>query len=395
MRYTGMRHTGATESVSRRAFLRFSLTAALAAAYPLQNCIALGTQTPPRSSDRVARLLRDSVVIDLLNQFLYRIDKQDTLDQWLSKPDAFKSGDFRQFADSGVTAINFGLGAGSLKEATELFARWNGFILQYPQWLMRIDTSADFGRCKAGGRLGIVFGLQSAAQFETLDAVDGCYAAGQRISQLCHNFRSLVADGCFEPRDSGVSEFGATVIQRMNVLGMAVDLGHASDRTKLEVCEISKSPVILSHGNCRALNPESLRASTDEAIRAIAKRGGVMGIACIAFMVKGQEPVTAGDVVDHIDHVRDLVGIEHVGIGSDAGIESNDLGDPQTLKNMLSSADRRYRVHGTHEIVAGLEGPGRMHALTEALVRRGYSDENIKLVLGGNWQRVLGTIWRS
>jgi len=181
----------------------------------------------------------------------------------------------------------------------------------------------------------------------------------------------------------------------MNSLGMAVDLGHASDRTKLEACELSKTPLILSHGNCRALNPGSLRAATDEAIRALAKRGGVMGIACIAFMVKGSEPVSVDDVIDHVDHVRDLVGIEHVGIGSDAGVESNDLGSPQVLKDMLTKADPRYHVHGTHEIVAGLEGPSRFFELTAALVRRGYTDEHIRLVLGGNWQRVLGEIWRG
>jgi membrane dipeptidase len=381
--------------LTRRTFLRGAATAALAAHYLIRTRDAFGAPTEPQYPQRLLRLVRESLVIDMLNQFLYRTDKQDTLTAWLTKPNAFKSADFRQFADSGVNAINFGLGAASLREATELFGRWNEFILQYPQWLMRIDKAKDFAECKAAGRYGIIYGLQSSAQFETVDGVDSCYASGQRISQLCHNFRSAVADGAFEPRDAGISEFGAKVIQRMNSVGMAVDLGHASDRTKLEACEISSAPLILSHGNCRALIPESLRAATDEAIRALAKRGGVMGITCIAFMVRGGEPVTVEQVVDHIDHVRDLVGIEHVGIGSDAGIESNDLGAPQTLKDMLTKADPRYHVHGTHEVVAGLEGPNRIYELTAALLRRGYSDAHIKLVLGGNWQRVLGEIWRG
>lgn len=381
--------------LSRRTFLRGAATAALTANGLIRTRRAFGAPTEPQYPKRLLRLIRESLVIDMLNQFLYRTDKQDTLTDWLTKPNAFKSADFRQFADSGVNAINFGLDAGSLREATELFGRWNEFILQYPQWLMRINKAKDFADCKAAGRYGIIFGLQSGAQFETVDSVDSCYASGQRISQLCHNFRSVVADGAFEPRDAGISEFGAKVIRRMNGVGMAVDLGHASDRTKLEACEISSAPLILSHGNCRALNPESLRASTDEAIRALARRGGVMGITCIAFMVRGSEPVTVEHVVDHIDHVRDLVGIEHVGIGSDAGIESNDLGAPQTLKDMLAKADPRYHVHGTHEVVAGLEGPKRIYELTAAMLRRGYSDDQIKLVLGGNWQRVLGEIWRG
>src|SRR5262249_47868573 len=149
----------------------------------------------------------DSLVIDMLNQFLYRTDRQDTLDAWLSKPNAFKEPDHQPFVDSGVTAINFGLRARSLHEALELFAKRTGSGPAYPQWLTPIDKAADPVRCKADGSYGIIYGLQSGAQFETLDAVDACYAAGQRTSQLSHNFRSIVAGGAFEPKDSGISEF--------------------------------------------------------------------------------------------------------------------------------------------------------------------------------------------
>jgi membrane dipeptidase len=223
--------------------------------------------------------------------------------------------------------------------------------------------------------------------------VNRCYGFGQRVSQLSYNFRSLVADGAFEPYDGGVSEYGGKVIDRMNGVGMAVDLGHASDKTKLDALTISRKPAILSHGNCRALIPNGLRATPDDTIRKLAAKGGVMGITDIAFMVKDSEPVRIDDVVDHYDHVRELVGIEYVGVGSDAGIESNDLGSPALLKDTLAKADHRYRVHGEHEIVAGMEGPTRMYELTSAFVRRGYTDEHVRLVLGGNWARVLKDIW--
>lgn len=380
-------------SISRREFIRRAASTALVAPFVLRNRYRLFAQSPDEYPDRVVRLVRESLVIDMLNQFLYRIDKQSVLNDWLSRPGAFTQSDVEFFISSGVNAINFGLDASSLDDAEKLFAKWNSFLLDYPRWLMRISAANDFEQAKNQGRYGIIFGLQSSAQFETVDAVNTCYSYGQRISQLSYNFRSLVADGAFEPQDGGVSEYGGKVIERMNKVGMAVDLGHASDRTKLEACEISKYPVILSHGNCRALNPDAPRTSTDEAIRQLAKRGGVMGITCIAFMVKGAEPVAVDDVINHFDHVRDLVGIEHVGIGSDAGVESNDLGAPQILKDMLAKADPRYRVHGTHEVVSGLEGQKRIYALTAAFVRRGYTDEHIRLVLGQNWRRVLGDIW--
>lgn len=381
--------------ISRREFLRRAGSAAVVAPFVLRGRYQLFAESKEEYPERVVRLVRESLVIDMLNQFLYRTDKESELNEWLSQPGAFKRSDFEFFMNSGVNAINFGLDASSLDEAEKLFAKWNTFILDYPRWLARINSADDFEKVKTEGRYGIIYGLQSSAQFETVDAVNTCYGYGQRISQLSYNFRSLVADGAFEPRDSGVSEYGQKVIKRMNEVGMAVDLGHASDRTKLDACEMSTVPVILSHGNCRALNPDAPRTATDEAIRKLAKRGGVMGITCIAFMVKGTEPVTVEDVVDHVDHVRDLVGIEHVGIGSDAGVESNDLGAPQILKQMLTKADPRYHVHGTHEVVAGLEGQKRIYDLTAAFVRRGYTDEQLRLVLGQNWRRVLGEIWHA
>jgi len=381
--------------MKRRGFLRGIAAAAVAAPFVLRHEYRVFADSEKTYSERVVRLVRESLVIDMLNQFLYRMDKKKILEDWLVRPGAFRQSDFEFFLNSGVNAINFGEGTWSLAEAEKLFAKWNSFIAEYPQWLMRINSADDFERAKSSRHFGIIYGLQTSAQFETDEAVNKCYGYGLRISQLSYNFRSLVADGAFEPHDGGVSEYGEKIIESMNGAGMAVDLGHASDRTKLDALEISKAPVILSHGNCRALNPNAPRTSTDEAIKKLAKGGGVMGIACIAFMVKGTEPVTVEDVIDHYDHVRDLVGIEHVGLGTDAGVESNDLGSAEMLKDLLSHADVRYHVHGTHEVVEGLGGQKRVYELTSAFVRRGYTDEQIQLILGKNWQRVLKQIWKA
>jgi membrane dipeptidase len=381
-------------AVSRRYFLR-SAAAAVAAPAVLRGRYRVFASTAKEYPERVVRLMRESLVIDMLNQFLYRFDQKDLKEKWLTEPGAFREADFERFKQTGVHVIGFGEGVNNFSEAEQLFGKWNSFIALYPQWLRRINNAGDMARVREDGKFGILYGVQSSAQFETLDDVNRCYGMGQRVSQLSYNYRSLVADGAFEPYDGGVSEYGGKVIERMNTVRMAVDIGHASDKTKLDALAISKAPVILSHGNCRALIPGGLRASTDDAIRKLAAKGGVMGISDIAFMVKGTEPVTIDDVVDHYDHVRNLVGIEHVGVGSDAGIESNDLAGPEKVKSILATADKRYRIHGTHEVVAGMEGPNRMWELCAALVRRGYTDEHIQLVLGGNWARVLKEIWGS
>jgi membrane dipeptidase len=372
-----------------------SIRAAIAAPFVLRHSYRVFAQSAQEYPERVVRLMRESLVIDMLNQFLYRVDQKDTLEKWLTVPGAFTEADFLKFKSSGVNVINFGQGEGYFADAQVSLGKWNSFVAQYPQWMMRINGPGDLQKAKEQGKFGVIYGFQSSEQFEALDNVNQCFGLGLRISQLSYNFRSRVADGAFEPYDGGVSEYGGKVIERMNTVGMAVDLGHASDKTKLDALAISKMPVILSHGNCRALIPGGLRATTDEAIRKLADKGGVMGITDIAFMVKATDPVRVEDVVDHFDHVRDLVGIEHVGVGSDAGIESNDLGSAASLNEMLTKADKRYHVHGGHEIVEGMWGPTRMYELTAALVRRGYTDEQIRLVIGGNWARVLGTIWKA
>jgi membrane dipeptidase len=202
----------------------------------------------------------------------------------------------------------------------------------------------------------------------------------------------VIGNGAFERRDDGISEFGVRIIERMNHVGMAVDCGHAGDRTMLDAFELSKKPVIISHGNCRALYTGYPRCVTDQAIKAMAETGGVMGINFISSMVKAHEPTTVDDVIDHFDHVTNLVGIEHVGVGSDMGIESNDFMPPDQLARMLAGMDAKYHAHH-REAVEHLDHPRRIYDLTDGLIRRKYTDEHIRLILGENWRRVLSEIW--
>ncbi len=385
-------------AITRRAALRQVLTASVAiATAPMINRgrFPVFAQSPNRYSARAVQLVRESLVVDMLNQFLYRTDRQQKLRQWLSKPGAFTEADFLAYKHSGINVFNFGHGAGGLnpyQAGIRLLADWNGFIAAYPDWLMRVSLASDFTRVKQDGKLGLLFGFQTANQFRTVDDVDTFYGLGQRVSQLTYNFRDLLGDGAFEPANAGLSDFGVQIVERMNTVGMAVDVAHGGDKTQLDAFKVSRKPVIISHGNARALNNGHPRCVSDESIRAMAKSGGVMGMNFISFMVKAHEPVTVDDVIDHFDYVSKLVGIEHVGVGSDFGLESNNYLAPAELSKMLTSADKRYRVHHV-EAVVPLQGPERMYVLTDALIRRGYTDANIRLILGENFRRVLSTIW--
>ncbi len=179
---------------------------------------------------------------------------------------------------------------------------------------------------------------------------------------LVHSLRNLLADGVADNRTKGgLSQFGVEVVEELNRLGMIVDVSHLSDAGFWDVMEISKDPVVASHSNARAVCAHP-RNMTDDMIRALAERGGVMGMNFAPDFVHKKKP-SVETLVDHIDHIVDLVGPEHVGLGSDFD------GIPDTPK--------------------GLEDASKMPAITEELVKREYSEDYIRLILGGNHLRLL------
>src|SRR5437773_9393766 len=169
-----------------------------------------------------------------------------------------------------------------------------------------------------------MLGIQNSEHFRKADDVDYFYGLGQRVSQLTYNARTLIGNGSTERRDEGLSDFGLSIVERMNKLGMAVDVSHCGDKTTLDAFEISKTPALITHSNCRALNPNHPRCKTDEAIRKMAEKGGVMGITGVRNFVSNKEPTNIETLLDHYDHVAKLVGIEHGGDGSDYDLDGYD-----------------------------------------------------------------------
>ncbi|MGI9246471.1 MAG: dipeptidase, partial [Steroidobacteraceae bacterium] len=198
--------------------------------------------------------------------------------------------------------------------------------------------------------------------------------------------------GGTERVDGGLSDFGMAVVAKMNEVGMLVDVSHCGDRTTLDAIEASSGPIAITHSNCRALN-EHPRLKTDEALRRLAAKGGVMGITGVRNFVRATEPTTVEHIVDHIDHVVKLVGIEHVGIGSDSDLNGYDDMPADQRKELLGSYKSSYAFREKLD-TDGFDHPKKVYDLTEALIRRGYSDDNITAILGGNFRRLLGETWK-
>jgi membrane dipeptidase len=321
-------------------------------------------------------LVRESTVIDMLGLITLDFKKLDT---WRTRPASFRLADFQRLKDSGITVFHPAVGyvEGDIyAEASADITGWDAFIDAYPQYFIRVSCPADVPRAKAEGKLGIIVGEQNSNHFRTVDDVDAFYKLGQRVSQLTYHNNAL-GGGSTDPGEKGLTEYGVQVLARMNGIGMAADISHCGDRTTLDVIEASTKPVLVTHSNCRALVPSSARCKTDTAIRKLAAKGGVMGITLERLFVGTGSMVTIENALDHIDHVAKVAGVEHVGLGTDVDLDGRDMAIAPKKKNDLD----------------GVEYARKIFDLTEGLIRRKYSTADIKLILGGNFQRALTSIW--
>lgn len=352
----------------------------------------LFANSPVEYSTRAIDLVKRATVLDMLCVLTLDFPKQA---RWMQDPEQFTAADLQPFKDSGINVIHPAIGMGgfnSYENVLKFFASWNGFIAGQDEHLMRIDSPADLERVKKNGKLGILLGLQNSDQFRNPNDVDFFHGLGQRVSQLTYNSRNFIGNGATERRDEGISDFGAAIIERMNKVGMAVDVSHCGDKTTLDAFEISKKPVLITHSNVRSLVAGHPRLKTDEAIKKVGAAGSVIGITGVRMFVKGDEPTTIEHVLDHFDHVKKLIGPQHLGVGSDIDLYGYDSMPPEDNKRLRASYKGSYAFREKIDI-EGLNHPKRMFDLTEGLIRRKYTDAEIEGILGGNFKHVLTQIW--
>jgi membrane dipeptidase len=313
--------------------------------------------------------------------------------RWTSLPEGMREEERQWFRDCGIRVFHHSFGIGGPEahtEALQYFAAVNGFVARYSDQFVRISSARDIDGLKKSGKIGILPGLQNADQFRTPDDVKTFYDLGERCAQLTYNSQNWIGCGSTERGDCGISDFGVAIVEKMNQAGMLVDVSHCGEKTTLDAFEVSKKPVAITHSNCRALLDHP-RLKTDEAIRRMAKNGGVMGITGVRMFVRGSEPTTLDHMVDHIEHVAKLVGVEHVGVGSDCDLSGYDRLPADQNKQLRAAYKQSYAFRERIDI-AGYDHPKKMFDLTEALIRRGFSDADIGLILGGNFRRLLGDV---
>jgi membrane dipeptidase len=243
----------------------------------------------------------------------------------------------REYAEawerSGVTAINYSIPQhNSFQVAVEGIAASAYRLDELGEVIVKATCAEDVQRAKEEGKHAVMWCLQNTLPFgggvnaeRELDTIDLFHQLGVRSVQLTYNLRNFVGDGCLEHHQSGLTYFGLEVVDRMNRLGMLIDVSHCSPQTTLDAVEVSKAPVAATHAGCKGVYYHS-RNKTDEELKAIAEKDGYVGIPSTPAFLGGRG--TLRELLDHVDYAVSLIGVDHVGIGSDYGYNSWDTYPP-------------------------------------------------------------------
>jgi membrane dipeptidase len=330
------------------------------------------------SSDKGEEIYDRSLVVDGLN-----------VSNWDS-PAVYES-----LSAGGVSAINATIAIHEgYPQAMDNIATWLRRLEERSDTLEQVRSVKDISAAKDSGKTGVILGWQNASPIgDDLDRLALFHRLGVRIIQLTYNDRNLLGNGCWERTDDGLSNFGLDAVREMNRLGILIDLSHVGDRTTLEAIEVSDQPVACTHANARAF-VDNVRNKTDEALRMVAEKGGVIGANAFPSFLRGGFQSTLDDYVDAIDDLVERVGIDHVAIGTDYTQDQ-----PKEWYDRIMSypgkklSKRRLEYPDTVVHPQGIETPDRLSNVARELVKRGYGEDDVEKVLGGNWVRLLGQVW--
>ncbi len=225
---------------------------------------------------------------------------------------------FRQMREGGLDAVHVTIAYHeTFRETVHRIEAWNRDFERYPDLIFQGRSGADVRRARETGRTAIFFGFQNPSPIEDdIGLVEVCHALGVRFMQLSYNNQSLLATGCYEAEDPGITRMGRQVIKEMNRVGLVVDMSHSAERSTLEAIEISERPIAITHANPASWHP-ALRNKSDDVLRALGRSGGMLGFSIYPHHLKDSSACALESFCGMIARTADLMGPDHIGLGSD------------------------------------------------------------------------------
>ena len=305
---------------------------------------------------------------------------------------------YQSLHNGSVTAINATIAVWEdFRECMDNIGAWRLRFETYEDVLVQATSAKQVLQAKQDGKVGVILGWQNASPIENdLDRLALFHALGVRIIQITYNERNLLGNGCYERTDEGLSKFGVDAIKEMNRLGILIDLSHVGDRTTLETIETSEQPVACTHANARSFFDHP-RNKTDEALRLLVERGGVIGANAFPIFLRDGFRSTVEHYVDVIEDLVERVGVDHVGIGTNYTQDQ-----PSSFFDWIfSQQGTEYQAYqdpsdpypDPFEHPEGMETPDKLSNVARVLLRRGYRPEDVVKILGGNWLRLFREVW--
>ncbi|MFK7891341.1 MAG: membrane dipeptidase [Granulosicoccus sp.] len=299
---------------------------------------------------------------------------------------------FRQMREGGLDAVHVTIAYHeNFRETVANFERWNRWFAEFPELIMPAGQAGDIDRARAEDKTAIIFGFQNPSPIEDdLGLIGILYQLGARLMQLTYNNQSLLATGCYEESDTGITRMGRQVIKEMNRLGMVVDMSHSADYSTIQAADISARPIVISHANPYDWAP-ARRNKRSDVIRAVTQNGGMLGFSLYPHHLQNKSDCTLENFCSMIARTADTFGVSNLGIGSDLCQDQPDS-IVEWMRVGRWTFEKDYgegtaSAPGFPPMPEWFRDNRDFPSIARGLDQVGFNAEEVAMLMGGNWYR--------
>ena len=297
---------------------------------------------------------------------------------------------FKQWRASNLTAVHVTISYHEqFRETVSNFEQWNSWFEKYPSLIMPAFYAEDVETANKQNKTAVIFGFQNPSPIEDdIGLVEILHRLGGRFMQLSYNNQSLLATGCYEENDPGITRMGKEVIKEMNRVGMVVDMSHSSERSTFEAIELSSRPIVISHANPSFWHPAK-RNKSDEIIKELSNSNGMLGFSLYPHHLNNSTQCSLEDFCSMIARTADLIGIDHIGFGSDLCQDQ-----PDSIVEWMRVGKWTKEIDygegsasnpGFPDMPSWFRDNRDWHNIIEGLQKHGFSNDEINKIKGENW----------